>query len=88
MDIASEHGYEARHLFHEVGELFVGAGGELVGHDAVDVGQHMKQLHLGAVVLQHDAQRLDEPRTFLVVAPGEATCKNKVTGTDWRVQRT
>ena len=75
VDVASEHGHEARHLFHVVGKLLVGAGGELVGHDAVDVGQHMKQLHLGAVVLQHDAQRLDEPRALLVVAPREAACR-------------
>ena len=70
VDIARQHGRRARQLFRVLTESLLGAGGELIGHDSVHVGQHVHKLHFAAVVLKDDAQSLDEPRAFLVVAPG------------------
>ena len=73
MHVSGEHGEHAGHASDGVRELLVIASCELVGHNAVDVSEHLREFHTLTVVLQHNTQGLNEPGAILVVPPGEVT---------------
>lgn len=78
VDVLGEHGDHGGHLLHAGAVGLVGVGLEVVRHSLVDERHHVQQLHaLVRVPLQHLAQRLDEPRAVVVVAPRKVTCGNR-----------
>lgn len=65
-----EHGHNAGNLFLRMKSRVVGERLELHGYLPVDPSKDVHELQLVRVLLEHGAERLDEPGPVLGVPPG------------------